>query len=1028
MRNITYINAGAGSGKTYNLTELLSEVLGEKKARPDEVILTTFTVKAANDFKEKSKAKLFEKGLFEEANMLDGALIGTIHSVAYSIISKFWYYLGLPPKPQIMTEEDGDVYRAQSLGALPTKEELDFLKDFAEKFEFRESMSTSVNYDFWQSHLNEIIGFTTNYEIADYAKSREMSKAAFLEFVNPDAPSLPSSEEVTEALEILKEIFNAQKESDSNNKRKETVKELTGKASRPTFALYRELLKLGQSVKAARFHPFIASINDRIALMWQTREVYDYVAGYIDVVFNLADRWRKQYEEFKKERNILDFNDLEKYLLRLLRTPFAAKEIGAKYRYVFVDEFQDCSPIQIKIFRELSQLAEHSFWVGDMKQSIFGFRGSDTVLTDAVIKTIESSTDNDCEIRTLPKSWRSVPEIVNFCNGIFVRAFSPEISEERVRLEPVHSSDSSVEPLILWNVDGEETLAGFIAHLVADGVSPSDIAVLHRRGDPLDKIGELLTQSDIPVNLSTEPIMTSKSARLAKGVLSVADNDADSLAKGEVAFLLDSRYATDNLISETLAHINPETGRPDHGFLDEIPVLKRLSEIRNRLSQQSVAEFVESVVLELNLFEEAMKCSPRRECVDVLNTIIDAARTFEEISLRLGITPTIKGFLDYLQSDKVKLPGDPDGVVLLTMHKSKGLEWKHVIVTSLSSNPANVKSIMKREVFGVHFRRNDKPSCSNLFPEVGISLMPFIYGPGNTNVPAPLDAIILNKPQFAQICRDKIDEETRLLYVAMTRPTHQLILSLKGKTPLRWLDDMDLPEFADADMLRREFGFSIQSFDAEAVIAQRSPSKKTYRFDNGSVDYDRRDYSPSMMKGKTPLKGFTDFGKRIPLGKLPEDMEMDAVGNCIHHIYRMCCNGVPDKDLMKQIIASYGLETTLCDVGEIGDAWQRLLDYLSARHGAISSHAHERPFIMHSDGKTYCGSIDLTLETAEGTLLVDYKTCPMGNDRILDENDAHFAGLYGGQLKCYREALSGCGSDVIATYVYYPVSGLIVEI
>lgn len=1028
MKNITYINAGAGSGKTYNLTELLSDVLGKKKARPDEVILTTFTVKAANDFKEKSKAKLFEKGLFEEANMLDGALIGTIHSVAYSIISKFWYYLGLPPKPQIMTEEDGDVYRAQSLGFLPTKEELDFLKDFAEKFEIKEAMATTVDYDFWQGQLNAIIGFTTNYEIADYAKSIELSKGAFKEFVNPDAPTLPSTDEITEALEILNEIFKTQKESDANNKRKEAVKELTRKASRPSFALYKELLKLGQSIKATKSHPVIAGINDRIALMWQTKEVYDYVSKYIDVAFSLADRWRNQYEAFKKERNILDFNDLEKYLLCLLRTPFAAKEIGAKFRYVFVDEFQDCSPIQIKIFKELSQLAGHSYWVGDMKQSIFGFRGSDTSLTDAVIKTIEEKKTNGCDIRTLPKSWRSVPEIVKFCNGIFVRAFAPDIPEDRVRLEPVHPSDSSVAPLILWDVDNEDTLTGLIAHLIEDGVSPSDIAVLNRRGDPLNKIGELLSESNIPVNLSTEPIMTSKSARLAKAVLSVADNDADSLAKGEVAFLLDSRYSTDNLISETLAHINSETGRPEHSFLDEIPVLKRLSEIRNRLSQQSVAEFVESVILELNLFEEAMKCSPRKECIKVLNTIIDAAKTFEEISLRLDTTPTVKGFIDYLNSDKVTLPGDPDGVVLLTMHKSKGLEWKHVIITSLSSNPANEKTIMKREVFGVHFRRNEMPSCANLFPDVYISLMPFIYGSGNTNVPAPLDAIIQNKPQFAQICKDKIAEETRLLYVAMTRPTHQLILSLKGKSPLRWLSDMGLSEFADGDSLKNVFGFIRQIFDMDAEIEESSLPKLTYRFDNIHINYDRRDYSPSMMKGKTIVKGFTDFGQRIPLGKLPKDIEMDTVGNCIHHIYRLCKNSYPDESVVSNVISSYGLTTTLCDIKEIQKAWRHLLNFIEDHHGQIVSHEHERPFIMHNNGKVYTGSIDLSVSIADGIVLIDYKTCPMGNDKILDEDNAHYVGLYGGQVDCYRTALTQAGMKVLASYVYYPISGLIVEL
>lgn len=1028
MKNVTYINAGAGSGKTYNLTELLSEVLGTKQARPDEVILTTFTVKAANDFKEKSKAKLFGKGMFEEANMLDGALIGTIHSVAYSIISRFWYYLGLPPKPQIMTEEDGDVYRAQSLGTLPTKMELDFLKDFAEQFEIKEPMGSMIDYDFWQCHLNAIIGFTTNYEIKDYDKSRERSKAAFRDFVNPDAPALPSRDEVRNVLMTLQGIFDVQRDTPTNDRRKDAVRELMRRASRPTFALYKELSKLGKSIKAAENHPAVAAVNRSLDLMWQSKEVYDRIARYIDLVFTLAERWRDQYEQFKKERNILDFNDLEKYLLTLLRTPFAAREIGAKYRYVFVDEFQDCSPIQIKIFRELSLLAEHSYWVGDMKQSIFGFRGSDTALTDAVVKTIEDARSSGCEIRTLPKSWRSVPEIAGFCNEIFVRAFKGVMAADRVRLEPVKESDKSVDPLVLWNVENEEMLVNLIVRLISDGTAPSDIAVLHRRADPLNKIGAILTESKVPVNLSTEPIMTSKAAMLAKAVLSVADNDADSLAKGEVAFLLDPRYTTENLISETLSHINAETGRPEHGFLDEIPVLKRLSEIRDRLSQQSVAEFVESVILELNLYEEGMKCCPRKECVSVLNTIIEAARTFQEVSVRLDTTPTVKGFIDYLNSGDVTLPGDPDGVVLLTMHKAKGLEWRHVIVTSLSSNPANVKTIMKREVFGVHFRRETAPSCADLFPEVHISLMPFVYGSGNTNVPAPLDGIIFNKPEFAQICRDKVSEETRLLYVAMTRPTHQLVLSLKGRSPLQWLTDVGLDEFAGSESLRSSFGFVSRECGDMVEVDEPFEPKLTYPIAAPGTGFDRRDYAPSMVQGKTAVKSAKDFGKRIPLGKLPENVEMDTVGNCIHHIYRLCGDRYPEDSTVRNIVDSYGLDTVIYDLDEVRAAWSRLVSFVEDNYGKIHGHRHERPFIMHHDGKTYSGSIDVTFETGGGVVLVDYKTCPMGNDRILDDTDDHYAGLYGGQLDCYRTALAASGQNVLATYLYYPVSGLIVEL
>lgn len=83
---------------------------------------------------------------------------------------------------------------------------------------------------------------------------------------------------------------------------------------------------------------------------------------------------------------------------------------------------------------------------------------------------------------------------------------------------------------------------------------------------------------------------------------------------------------------------------------------------------------------------------------------------------------------------------------------------------------------------------------------------------------------------------------------------------------------------------------------------------------------------------------------------------------------------------------------------------------------------------MHKEGKAYSGSIDLTATVADGLVLIDFKTCPLGNDRILDEDNAHFAGVYGGQLDCYRQALQTSGHHVVATYLYYPISGLIAEL
>ena len=97
MKNIEFINAGAGSGKTTRLTQILSEELGKKDntIRPSEVILTTFTELAASEFREKARQQLFKDGHPDIAAELDSATIGTIHYVALSLIQRYWYLIGV---------------------------------------------------------------------------------------------------------------------------------------------------------------------------------------------------------------------------------------------------------------------------------------------------------------------------------------------------------------------------------------------------------------------------------------------------------------------------------------------------------------------------------------------------------------------------------------------------------------------------------------------------------------------------------------------------------------------------------------------------------------------------------------------------------------------------------------------------------------------------------------------------------------------------------------------------------------------
>lgn len=130
MKNVTYINAGAGSGKTYTLTRILSEKLSEQNngasvIKPSQVILTTFTELAAAEFREKARQQILEAGNLDAAAQMDSAAIGTVHSVALRFIQKFWYLLDYGADIQIISERDEDFYMSQSLARIVSERDAD---------------------------------------------------------------------------------------------------------------------------------------------------------------------------------------------------------------------------------------------------------------------------------------------------------------------------------------------------------------------------------------------------------------------------------------------------------------------------------------------------------------------------------------------------------------------------------------------------------------------------------------------------------------------------------------------------------------------------------------------------------------------------------------------------------------------------------------------------------------------------------------------------------------------------------------
>ena len=120
---------------------------------------------------------------------------------------------------------------------------------------------------------------------------------------------------------------------------------------------------------------------------------------------------------------------MEVYLLDLLDKDEVCADIKNSLKLVMVDEFQDSNPIQLSIFMKLSELVGQSIWVGDPKQAIYSFRGSDPILIDEVMKKFTSKNDDNLKVEILKMSWRSDKELVNFSNKIFSEVMGKQAAD-----------------------------------------------------------------------------------------------------------------------------------------------------------------------------------------------------------------------------------------------------------------------------------------------------------------------------------------------------------------------------------------------------------------------------------------------------------------------------------------------------------------------------------------------------------------------------------------------------------------------
>ena len=510
-------------------------------------------------------------------------------------------------------------------------------------------------------------------------------------------------------------------------------------------------------------------------------------------LYQAMETFHLTYQQKKIDASTLDFNDLEHFTLGVLSDPELKKLESARFDAVFVDEYQDVSAIQESILNGLKRPPEEDgrlpqlyFYVGDVKQSIYRFRQAEPGLFLHKLETFSAEETAEKRKIILNRNFRSREGVLDAVNRTFLHVMDRRVTEidydRSAMLYPgVPSENDPVTELHLCQIgktkEAPRTEAEWIARDILDSVGrPVPGGVLHYRDIAIllpvskgvaDQVEAVLTAHQIPVysDAGQSPLAGEESIQAVQ-LLMLLDNP-----RNDTALLSVMRSPLFDFGEQELAHIR--LNAPDApGFYDAVQftvglagdalqercraVLTRLEEERFLFRHMSPQEYLWDALMRTGMYAHygAQPGGRLRQA----NLRMLCLKLEEYFQLH---QEGLSGFLDSIREREVGDGSSPtvvnpweDVVRIMTIHKSKGLEFPTVYVMGLGT--------------GLSRRRQTK--TVSLHDRLGISLL-YMNEEKRTKRQTLMQSGI-------QLClgAEERAEKARLLYVAMTRPKNRLVM------------------------------------------------------------------------------------------------------------------------------------------------------------------------------------------------------------------------------------------------------------
>lgn len=1058
---VEFVRAGAGSGKTFYLTNLLAMRLRDNVARPHAVIATTFTVKAASELRERVRKTLLGEGRLDLASAIGQARIGTVNSVCGQLIQRFCFELGISPD-QTVVEEDG-VNRLIRIA-------IENVQTFGESSALTAlAMRLSIKQDDLIGAVQRIIDLARSNNIGQdrVAEMGAANAAAMLAcWPAPDDDHTSALlEALTTARDQLEPLAAAPGAYDVTKKGFEQVRAALEDLSegRMSWARWHNLTTLTAGMKQAHIVGPVKEVAQRHP---RHTQFHADIQTYLEMIFDLAARAMDSFAKAKIERGVVDYTDQEVMLLRAIQEQELVRNaLRDELDLVLVDEFQDTNPLQLAIFVELAKLSKSSVWVGDQKQAIYGFRGTDSALIQEILAAVPGWGGTLGEV--LSDSWRSTPQLVGLSNAVFGQAFAPTTREEVV-LKPMRTEIPSQPDVLNWSFVRDARRMS----LDVTGLGPAvtgllqrqlnvydkevkalrpmqagDIAVLCRENRLVPKVVAALGRWGIPAAAQRPGLLKTPEARLVLACLRRLHDRDDTLASATIVGLTGSQrpeeWLDDRL--QFMASVQVDTmGRNVPPYRDwrvhgdsAHPLLVRLESLRPRLLSLTPCEALRMAKAESDVASLAHQWAPNEQAAQIRIANVEAllllGQEYERACLGSRQPATVNGLLLWLR-ERAELGRDwraasaHGAVEVTTFHKAKGLEWPVVIVAGLDQPNFH-------ELWNVRARTLGSFNASEPLDNRFIHYWPKPYA-WTKNVPQ-VDAAEQSALGVAMSDTGKA-EKKRLLYVTLTRARDLLVLAgdcreIGGAPSSNWFDGVEGSRVLlwgragdqDADGVR--FTRERSEWDPEDAYTEppKSQNQSVMFYEARSPqDHARLWFTPSSADSA----GYTvaeieDIGTRIAVAPGTDFLALgSAVHGCIAYASADPAQPISEAEV-QQILERWEVGGAVDPVAVIAQI-HAFTEWWRGKWPQAQAHAEVPVQAKRLDGTIVRGQIDFMLRVPTGRIIIDHKADPRA---VGDGN--RLAEAHGGQLNAYNEAVRiVTGDTVLSSWLFLPVAAKAVRI